>query len=63
MLATGAGYLALAGAGRHVPGPATGHHAIKPHGPLAITTPGGLDALAVGGPVLYVAAGDFPGRH
>jgi hypothetical protein len=61
VLATGAGYLALAGAGRHVPGPVTGHHAIKLHGPLTITTPGGLDALAVGGPVLYVAAGDFPG--
>lgn len=61
VLVTGAGYLALAGAGRHMPGPATGHHAIKPRGPLAITTPGGLDALAVGGPVLYVATGDFPG--
>lgn len=60
VLATGAGYLALAGAGRHVAGPVTGHHAIKPRGPLTIATPGGLDALAVGGPVLYVANGDFP---
>ena len=61
VLATGAGYLALAGAGRPVPGPATGHHAIKRRGPLAITTPGGADALAVGGPMLYVATGDYPG--
>jgi hypothetical protein len=61
VLATGAGYLALAGAGRHVPGPATGRHAIKRPGPLAITTPGGTDALAVGGRALYVATGDFPG--
>ena len=61
VLAAGAGYLALAGAGRHVPGPAQGHHVIKRRGPLAITTPGGTDALAVGGPVLYVATGDFPG--
>ena len=60
VLATGAGYLALAGTGRPVP--ATGHHAIKRRGPLAITAPGGTDALAVGGPVLYVATGeDFPG--
>jgi hypothetical protein len=56
VLATGAGYLALAGTGRPVP--ATGHHAIKRRGPLAITAPGGTDALAVGGPVLYVATGD-----
>ena len=61
VLAAGAGYLALAGAERHVPGPATGHHVIKRRGPLAITTPGGTDALAVGGRVLYVATGDFPG--
>ena len=61
VLVTGAGYLALAGAGRTVPGPATGHHAIKRHGLLAITTPGGADALAVSGRVLYVATGDFPG--
>jgi hypothetical protein len=60
VLATGAGYLTLAGAGRPVP--ATGHHPVKRHGPLAITAPGGTDALAVGGPVLYVATGeDFPG--
>lgn len=60
-VATGASYFALAGAGTHgPPRPVTNHHAVKPRGPLAITTPGGLDALAVGGPVLYVANGDFP---
>jgi hypothetical protein len=60
VLAAGGGVVALAGAGRPVPGPATGHHAIRPRGPLAITAWGGVDAVAVGGPVLYVASGGSP---
>lgn len=61
MAAAGSGYLGAAGGGRHVPPrPVTHRHAVKPRGPLAITTPGGYEALAVGGPVLYVATGSFP---
>jgi hypothetical protein len=60
-LVTGAGYVALAGTGRQAPGPVTRHHAVKHRSPLAITLPGALDALAVGGSALYIATGDFPG--
>jgi hypothetical protein len=61
VVAAGSGYLGAAGGGRHVPPrPVTPRHAVKPRGPLAITTPGGYEALAVGGPVLYVATGSFP---
>ena len=42
------------------------HHATsssrpEPHPAWVIKTPGGVAALAVGGPMLYVATGDYPG--